>query len=407
MKRLYIYLIIMLLNLFCQAQNNLNDEMYYRRPSLYSILINHTEQNEFATLIRGQFVNIPVPEKFNDHNLAVSVLTVDKKNAVNDTIAQDFVEKNHIASRMVAKWFNRDITTGKCNMDLIKHRGLYNATEFDKEVASKSVRGQAMLQDAGEDLINNTFLLINEVHYLDKSKISHVVGVSLTVLYAIAYLGATLAGSPPEKEPDLEGMYNLAATLKGFKVKIVTRLYQLEWNDDIANTFYSNYYSETPDAAKRQAFEQHRGDFKMKYIGKVTSKGNTTSYQGIKEEEPWMMVRKACQRAIDDNISDLQREYPIFRTRSPITEVSPVIKAPIGMKEGVEEGRQYEVLEAIEKNGKITYTRVGIVTPDPDMIWDNRFMAVEEGAEGADLGATSFMIVSGHGFYPGMLIREI
>ena len=390
----------------CLSQNVTGDELLYRRNSVYSILISHTEQEDYAQLIRGQFANIPIPEKFYDHNLSVNVVNVNSKNAENDTIVQDFINKNRIASRMVAKWFNRNTLTGECNMNLIKNRGLYNATEFDKEVAAHSVRGYAMLQDAGEDLIHNTFLIVNEVRYHDKSKVSHVIGVSLTVLGTIAYIGSALAGSACN-DFNTESLYDLAASLKGFRVKITTRLYQLEWNDTIANTFYSNYYTETPDEAKRLAFEEHRDDFKLKYIGKVVSKGNTTSYLGIKEDEPWLMVRKSCERAIDDNIADLQKAYPVFRAKSPITEVAPIIKAPIGMKEGVEAGKQYEVLEARERNGKMVYSRVGIVTPDPDLIWDNRFMAIEEEAEGADLGATSFVIVSGHNFYPGMLIREI
>ena len=39
--------------------------------------------------------------------------------------------------------------------------------------------------------------------------------------------------------------------------------------------------------------------------------------------------------------------------------------------------------------------------------WDNRYMAAEEGAYGADLKATTFVKVSGGNFYPGMLVREI
>lgn len=40
-------------------------------------------------------------------------------------------------------------------------------------------------------------------------------------------------------------------------------------------------------------------------------------------------------------------------------------------------------------------------------IWDNRCMAIEEEAEGANLGFTVFEKVSGDDIYPGMLIREI
>ena len=86
----------------CLSQNVTGDELLYRRNSVYSILISHTEQEDYAQLIRGQFANIPIPEKFYDHNLSVNVVNVNSKNAVNDTIVQDFINKNRIASRMVA-----------------------------------------------------------------------------------------------------------------------------------------------------------------------------------------------------------------------------------------------------------------------------------------------------------------
>ena len=41
--------------------------MDYRRSSIYSIMINHTEQ-QFASEIKEAYLQIPVPDKFNDHN---------------------------------------------------------------------------------------------------------------------------------------------------------------------------------------------------------------------------------------------------------------------------------------------------------------------------------------------------
>ena len=33
---------------------------------------------------------------------------------------------------MVGRWFNRDYMTGVCDVELVKERGLYNASELDK-----------------------------------------------------------------------------------------------------------------------------------------------------------------------------------------------------------------------------------------------------------------------------------
>ena len=199
----------------------------------------------------------------------------------------------------------------------------------------------------------------------------------------------------------------MVETIKGFKVKINTFLYQLEWSDDIANLFYQEQYSGTPNHEKWATFEAARGDYKLKYVGKVESSGGTTSFLGINENEPIVMVRKACQRAIDENVVDLQRNYIEFRTKTPLVSIEP-LTAFIGMKEGVSSKSKFEVLEVVEKeNGKHEYNRVGVIEPIDNLIWDNRYMAVEEGATGATLGYTTFRKVSGKDFAKGMLIREM
>ena len=120
-----------------------------------------------------------------------------------------------------------------------------------------------------------------------------------------------------------------------------------------------------------------------------------------------MMVRKACQRAIDENIASLQNEFEEFRVKTPLVSNTP-LTAFIGMKEGITDDSRFEVLEVIEnEDGSREYKRVGIIRPIRALIWDNRFMAAEEGAATAGLGRTTFKKESGGDFMPGMLIREI
>ena len=378
----------------------------YRRSSIYSVLVNHTDQ-QFASEIKEAFLQIPVPDKFNDHNLSVKVLNLDKKlsgasSEKENPLITEFLNNNKVASRLVGRWFNRDFFTGQCNMELVKERGLYNATEFDKQLASRSARGMAMLQDAGEDLIGNTFVLVNDIRYVDKNKGAKTASSILKVFGSIA---AAYTGTNIDDLTDNIG--DMVETIKGFKVKINTFLYKLEWSDDIATQFYQDQYGAVPDPTKKANFDAARGNYKLKYVGKVESSGGTTSFLGINEDQPVVMVRKACQRAIDENVGDLQRNYEEFRTKSPLVSVEP-ITAFVGMKEGVTAKSKFEVLEVVElENGKHKYNRVGVIQPIENLIWDNRFMAVEEGAQGATLGFTTFRKVSGKDFSKGMLIREM
>ena len=184
-------------------------------------------------------------------------------------------------------------------------------------------------------------------------------------------------------------------------------MYQLVWNEEIMMDFYTTTYSNGPDNEKVKVFENRRGDFKLKYVGKVESKGGDVSFMGVNLDEPINMVRKACQRALDENIADLQQEFEAFRTNSPLISVEP-LKAYVGLKENVTPGSRFEVLQAIEdETGKRTYKRVGVITPEKDQIWDNRYMAFEDGAPNSELNGTTFKITNGKKLYPGLLIREI
>lgn len=398
-----ISILLLLLPLKAIAQNS--DDMVYRRSSLYQLMIGHLNQ-EYSAQIKTAFLNLPISDHYNDHNLSVRVVEMPEKlkNAGKDfenNSITAFLERNLIASRLVAKWFNRDINNGVCDMSLVKSRGLYNASEFDRQLAMQSARGKALLEDAGEDLISNTFVVVNDIRYYNKNQGAKIAAGIIGGLIAIAGKGSESA------QKNAESTANLISSLKGFAVKINSFLYQLVWDDDTANKFYATQYEVAPDEAKYKAFEDGRSAYKLKYIGKVKSSGSTTSFLGISEKRPDLMFAKALQRAIDENIVDLQQEFEVFRVKSPLISTEP-LKAYIGMKEGVTEKSRYEVLEAYEgEDGKCKYKRVGIIAPEPNMIWDNRYMADLEKTNNSGLNATTFKKISGKGFVNGMLIREI
>lgn len=408
MKR-YILALSCLIAAMAGHAQTLDNGMKYRRSSLYSIMVNHTDQ-KFADEIRTAFIAMPVPDKFNDHDLSVKVINLEKKlngaksDDENEAITS-FLTDNQVASRLVAKWFNRDFFTGECNMELVKERGLYNASKFDAILAEKSARSQALMADAGEDLIGNTFVIVNDIRYVDKEKRAKVAGGILRALGSVA--GSVTGMSSLSDMAD--NLADITESLKGFRVKINTFLYRLDWNNDVALNFYKYQYASKPnDVTKYNAFNTGRDKYHLTYVGKCESSGSTTSFMGIKLDEPTQMVRKACQRALDENVANLQHSYEEFRTKSPLITTEP-ITAYVGMKEGVTEKSQFEVVEIVEnEDGSHEYQRVGIIEPIKNLIWDNRFMASEEGAVGSSLGATTFKRVSGSKeFLPGMFIRDI
>ena len=81
------------------AQETVQQDMKYRRSSIYSILVSHSEQ-DFCDEIKEQFLAIPVPDKYNDHGLSINAVVVDCKGKYTEDIT-DFINRNHIASRLV------------------------------------------------------------------------------------------------------------------------------------------------------------------------------------------------------------------------------------------------------------------------------------------------------------------
>jgi len=96
----------------------------------------------------------------------------------------------------------------------------------------------------------------------------------------------------------------------------------------------------------------------------------------------------------------------VFKTKTPLLSVNPA-SAQIGMKEGLEGGERFEVLEVREDpdTGIQSLHRVGVIQVDKNKIWDNRFGADELLGADNQSGRTYF---TGSGNYlPGMLIRQI
>lgn len=396
---------VCIINTTAQENDDLNK---YHRSSLYSILLKHPEK-DFCNEMIEAFKSIPIPDRYNNHDLKIKVipspimksLTKEEvEGAYKDAISKILV-KNKIGGRLVEKWFNRDKITGCFDMHLVAERGYYDASILDIEEAMNSVRGSAMLADAGEELINKTYVIVNDVRYADKETLKGAVAGGL---FAAQLVGSFLGVDLSDVTNVVGGFSN---NIAGFKVIVTSYLYKLNWNDEIANNFYANLWNDksAPDAERQQKWKQSMGDFKLEYIGCATVFSGKTSLAGVKNEKD--MFLKVCTRAIDKSISDLQKSFDEFKVFTPLVSVEPLY-AYIGKKEGVDEFSRYEVLEkTIDENGRINYEKVGEIKPVKGMIWDNRFMAEYEKEEGSELNYTTFEKVKGKNLYPGMLIREI
>lgn len=372
------------------AQNS-EENILYERSSLHSMMIGHKNQ-KFSEVVEQVFKSVPFPERFNDHNLGVKSVDFAETSSDLSSHVDLFCKKVNLGQKMVAKWFNRNKSTGTFDMELVKERGFYNASQADINLARASLRGESLLKDAGENLISSTYLLMNDVTYQSKGTSG-----GFLKMMAKAY-ASSFTGSAKLLQDEIEA-------IGGFKVHIKSYLFRLVWNDSIANEFYRKYYTEQEDKEKSQLFMNEKELFSMEYIGCTTSESSEQHFS--KSKEPAVLLTKVLTRAIDQNIAQLQHDHEPFRIKAPLISTEP-LQAYIGLKEDVSTSRQYEVLERVQnEDGSISYERIGIIKPVAGRIWDNRYMSYEDEGVDKEVKATEFEKVSGKDFYTGMLIREI
>jgi hypothetical protein len=167
--------------------------------------------------------------------------------------SEKFLADKDVARGLVAKWFNRQ-ADGTFDMSMIHERGAYNASTLEVELASGSKRGMAMLKDAGEELIKNTFVVVNRMRFVKNEPIARATR-------DIAYIAANqlkndLAQQLAKTAADV--LYN--TTKDGYSVWTVSYLYQLEWNDEIANNFYMNMWMDKNSISeeRKKLFRNYR-----------------------------------------------------------------------------------------------------------------------------------------------------
>lgn len=428
LKVTYSIIIFFFLKTFSYSQEQPLD-VKYKRSSLYTLMVSD-DGREHSEVIQTSFKASPIPNKFNDHIIELRTIpeidttyvneepvepveTEEKKGffskipkiggGKNKELKEEkqnaiyqFLNRNDIAKSMVAKWFNRS-EKGGFNMDLISERGSYNATDLDIKIANNTERGSALLTDAGEELINNTFVIVNDFKYTNKEEVASKAKGLLSVV-------STYSGNSSLSLAADATSLGVGVMGKGYIIKTTAYLYKLVWNEEVAATFYNDFWTEDEnlDLEKKKAFDE-TDIFKLELVGTETSWADIQSTVLTKKTNE-ELIATATVRAVDNVIAKLQRKYEVFRTKTPLLSGDP-LSAKIGLKEGLEKGDKYEVLEQIINDEGLTeYKRIGVIKVDKDHIWDNRYLAEEENTSTFEYTTFSG---SKNKYFSGMLIRQI
>ncbi|MCQ2351543.1 MAG: hypothetical protein MJ003_06175 [Paludibacteraceae bacterium] len=401
----------------------------YRRNSLVTIMVHHPE-DEFGKDIKSAYLEIPTPDKYDNHDVGLKVLEyhwlepLGLSKAVygnnlssreidrNGTLFENFLNNANFGNYLVAKWYNLSSSnpdSATFNMELIKERGMYDATSFDVETAMRTTRGLATLSDAGEELIEHTFVLINDMTYVTAEQKAEAAKKALSIIGGMADM--LFGGSAGRNLASTAAA--IADSFTGFKVRNHSYLFQLQWNDSIQAVFYKDYYTETPNPEKIKAFLDNNELFKIKYVAHEYEYDENSVLKG--EYDRHELIKINCTRSQDKNIASLQKAYEEFKLKTPIYQVITDEKGKtlgyavkVGLKEGITEKSKFQVVQHIvdPKTNKSRYKYVATLAPVKGKIWDNRYMAAEEKEKGSELTYTLLKKKSGGEIYPGMLVIE-
>ncbi len=422
-----------------------NKTTKYRRSSLHMVLIETNNFPRKETVVKA-YATAPFPDKYNNHSLdnksldpqKYPISDADRKAAGTDKsaagkliggaksdatggiidknetdyplIIDKYIKDKKVANQLVAKWFNRK-SDGTFDMNLIAERGYYSASDMEANIASKEKKGRAVLADAGEELLKNTFVVFSKMNFISNEIVAR--GIR-DVAKAEAAKNIKMPMLLDKANKVADALYE--KTKEGYTVWTTSYLYRLKWNDSVASIFYNNLWidNKNPDPKKKAAFDE-ANLFELELVG--DEKSNSLVLFSLKEKRTEdQIIEIATVRNIDAVYAKLQKSYEVFRPKVPLFSVDP-ITAKIGMKEGLEGGEKFEVLEQTldPETGLTEYKKKGTIKLDAELVWDNRYNAgeapvageVKEGEAQKPVLDRSTFSGKAKNLYSGMLIRQL
>jgi len=412
MKKIY-FAILVLAGISNVA--NAQQSMKYRRSSLTNVLIENEGLGKSRDMVVKAYEANPFPDKYNNHDIKdkkfnVSKMTVTDSDMMlsgflKDTLStpkdilgatfklktlrylkadssvavvvpsqremfqirlDKYIREKDVAKQLVSTWFNRT-PDGNMNWDLIKERGMYSASASDMETAQMVGDMSNFLFDF--DLIGNTFVVFNDMEFYENEPVARLLRDEAKIA-AMKKLAGMPAPVVAKTMAAIDTLY--VKTKEGYTVKCNTYLYQLDWNEDVANKYKQYFFNDNVDKVK--AWDT-TSIIKLKFVGKTVSGSIVTFKIGEKRTEE-QIITLQVQRTIDNALAKLQKENIVFRPVTQISSVGP-LTAKVGLKEGIEAKQSFDVLQLeTDSKGIPKWVTIGKVKVDKKApVWDNRMGA--------------------------------
>ena len=291
-----------------------------------------------------------------------------------------------------------------------------------------------MLRDEGVELLQSTFVLVCDMDYIDKAKRARwaALGMGLRSLgmqvgSAVSYSQAQSAYARGDyrtarsKESSARawnagslataGASRIVADIGGFRVKLNAYLFKLNWDDEMTERMYSNYWVDETTSAqeadtRRRQFENDANLFTMKFVGQYKATSSKTILRSWKNEDE--VIKDVCYRCVAKGVKELSKKFVVFRPRTPYYFEGKYMYSHIGTKEDVRYGKKYEIVQRTkDKKGNINYKKVGLATAGTP--WNNRDIRFDEYFDPEQKGTRFTVKSSKVDLWPntGLQLREL
>jgi len=347
----------------------------YDRSSLTCLYMKFPGENH-VTEIASKFQQVVFSDKYYNNNLANVIFEAPYSRTnteiVPEVAIKDYLTNQKIAKSVISKWYNRK-EDGTMTMDLIFERGMFNASDAEYIKAQTTKRGNALLQDYGNRLIQRSYILVFDfanVKNMSEAKV---------------------------------------ADQHGWEATVTAYLYKIDFNEEIQAALYDCwiYPEDSPEvkAEKLQKFEQL--EIPIEFVTKTThslsaSQANPDTQLGklTKQKSDDELLMELVQSGYDETLYYLERKYEDFMVKATIYKVKP-IQVKIGKKEGLKCDHRYFVYEYLydEKTNTVKPVYRGVIRAT-SKIADNRQLATGE------MPTSTFYQTAGRKLQTGYLVRQ-
>ncbi len=348
MKKVFLFALLFTLSVNIHAQEEVNLltsrstalERNYLRPSMTRLFIIDGTSTSVAAV--KKLMEIP-DAMFDQNTVSNNVFTIENipdKKEERDSVVKakiaSIILNQKIGSQIMKNWFPTFTNENGYGIEKLIERGQFAATDNDILAANASAR-QTALNELGEKLIDRsyaTFYLIKDGSYTDKKGKLHE------------------------------------------SVSIVPYVYKLDFNKEVMNNFYNNFYM------KSNGLDEC--EFPMLYV--VNAKSGVSSDPADIDENDYEDMKTIIGKKVAD-----------FQVKTPVISTGPV-RAKIGLKEGLRVDKRFAAMEyRQDKNGNEYAKRIASLRVNK--VADNNAIAT-----GNTLEQTSFYYIKGRPVHEGMTL---